>query len=161
MTANGFCNHEGFHWAWLLCPHCQFALPQKKKEKKMGEKNIARLKCNGLISKIPELSESCEIVFANLLLGFMRESRSNRVSYTLKTILYTIYFPDISDEVAYSTLVLFLCNCQMCHWVKYSWYIIFESCSFKTVKIIWQLNIKHFHRSISSDWNHLNFYLVG
>lgn len=29
MTANCFFNHEGFHWAWLPCPHCQKKILQK------------------------------------------------------------------------------------------------------------------------------------
>lgn len=110
--------HDSFaHIVNLLC---------HKKEKRNP---LARLKWNGLISKIPELSESCEIVFANLLLGYIMESRSNRVSYTLKTILYTIYFLDTSIEVACLTHILFLCSFQMHLLVKYNRStVLFQNC---------------------------------
>lgn len=108
MTANGFFNHEGFHWAWLPCPHCQFVLPKKKKREREKKKNPpARLKWNGLISKMPELSESCEIVFADLSLSCIMEPRSNSVRYTLKKILYTIHFLDISIVLVHPCGALF------------------------------------------------------
>lgn len=55
-----------------------------------GKEISSSLKCNGLISKIPELSDSCEIVFADLSLSCIMEPRSNSVRYTLKR-LYTPY----------------------------------------------------------------------
>ena len=67
---------------------------QKRRKKKRTPP--ARLKWNGLISKSPELSESCEIVFADLSLSCIMEPRSNSVRYTLKKILYIIRFLDSS-----------------------------------------------------------------
>lgn len=81
---------------------------QKKKEKRREKKNPpARLKWNGLISKMPELSESCEIVFADLSLSCIMEPRSNSVRYTLKKILYTIHFLDISIVLVHPCGALF------------------------------------------------------
>lgn len=53
----------------------------------------ACLKWNGLISKIPELSDSCEIVFADLSLSCIMEPRSNSVRYTLKKDFIHHTFP--------------------------------------------------------------------
>lgn len=74
-----------------------FCQKEREREKKSPP---ARLKWNGLISKIPELSESCEIVFADLSLSCIMEPRSNSVRYTLKKILYTIHLLDISIAVS-------------------------------------------------------------
>lgn len=74
-------------------PTLSICFAKKRKKKKILQ---ARLKRNGLISKILELSESCEIVFIDVSLSCMMEPRSNSVRYTLKKILYTIHFFDIS-----------------------------------------------------------------
>lgn len=39
MTANCFCNHEGFHRAWLPRPHCRFISQKKKKWKRRERKS--------------------------------------------------------------------------------------------------------------------------
>ena len=89
-------------------------------KKKKGRKKIPppRLKWNGLISKIPELSDSCEIVFADLLLSCIMEWRSKSVRYTLKKILYAIHYLDISIVFVfflffyffYHWLLTYICN---------------------------------------------------
>lgn len=102
MTANCFFNHEGFHWAWLPCPHCQFVLPRKRKNPP------ACLKWNGLISEIPEPSESWEIVFTDLSLSCIMQTRSKSVRYTLQKIFYTLNILDISIVHVHPCGALFL-----------------------------------------------------
>lgn len=63
------------------------------------KKNSSLPEVKWMISKIPEVSDSGEFLFLDLLLSYTMEPRSNNVCYTLKKLLYTICILDISIVV--------------------------------------------------------------
>lgn len=93
MAANGFFNHEGTHWAWPPCPHCEFVLPKKSSSK--PEVKWIDFKVFWAVRKL----WNC---FCSSITGLFNGAKvKQRSPHSLKKIFYTIHFLDVSIVLAH------------------------------------------------------------